>query len=175
MAEATRLEHTLRQSERERFDARLVLSGCVSGYTSAYPQRRFELRLAAQSAPLEGSPELFAQMLDKLAANAVDFSRGDEPVRIALEREGEQVQISMSNAGPLLPADMQGRLFESMVSVRAQASGDPHLGLGLYIARLIAEFHGGRIAATNRDDGSGVIVTLRFPLRVAAYNTGQPA
>jgi len=174
MAEATRLEHTLRQSERERFDARLVLSGCVSGYASAYPERRFELRLADLPAPLEGSPELFAQMLDKLAANAVDFSSGDEPVRIALEREGEQVLLSMSNTGPLLPADMQGRLFESMVSVRAQASGDPHLGLGLYIARLIAEFHAGRIAAANREDGGGVIVTLRFPLRAAAYNTAQP-
>jgi two-component system, OmpR family, sensor histidine kinase ChvG len=173
MAEATRLEHTLRQPERERFDARLVLSGCVSGYASVYPARRFELRLAALPAPLEGSPELFAQMLDKLAANAVDFSRGDEPVRVALENQGEQVLISMSNAGPLLPADMQGRLFESMVSVRGQASGDPHLGLGLYIARLIAEFHGGRIAAANRDDGGGVIVSLRFPLRAAAYNTGQ--
>jgi signal transduction histidine kinase len=117
---------------------------------------------------------LFAQMLDKLAANAVDFSSGDEAVRVALEHQGEQVQISMSNTGPPLPAAMQGRLFESMVSVRGQASGDPHLGLGLYIARLIAEFHGGKIAAANRDDGSGVIVTLRFPLRAAAYSTGRP-
>jgi two-component system, OmpR family, sensor histidine kinase ChvG len=175
MAEATRLEQTLRQSEREHFDARLVLSGCVSGYASAYPEQRFELRLAAEPAPLAGSPELFAQMLDKLAANAVDFSRGDEPVRIALELQGGQALISMSNTGPLLPADMQGRLFESMVSLRGQATGDPHLGLGLYIARLIAEFHGGRIAAANRDDGSGVIVTLRFPLRAAAYNTSPPA
>jgi len=175
MAEATRLEHTLRQSERERFDARLVLSGCVSGYASAYPQRQFELHLAAEPAPLEGSPELFAQMLDKLAANAVDFSHGDEPVRVVLEHQGEQVLLSMSNAGPLLPEDMRGRLFESMVSVRGQASGDPHLGLGLYIARLIAEFHGGRIAAANRHDGSGVIVTLRFPLHAAAYNTAPPA
>lgn len=74
MAEGTRLEHTLRQSERERFDARRVLSGCVSGYASAYPERRFELRLGALPAPLEGSSELFAQMLDKLAANAVVFS-----------------------------------------------------------------------------------------------------
>jgi len=165
MTEATRLEQTLRQSERERFDARLVLEGCVNGYASAYPQRRFELRLAPEPAPLEGSPELFAQMLDKLAANAVDFSRGEEPVRVALEQQKEQLQISMSNAGPPLPVDMQGRLFQSMVSVRAQTGGAPHLGLGLYIARLIAEFHGGRISAANRDDGSGVIFTLRFPLR----------
>jgi signal transduction histidine kinase len=43
-----------------------------------------------------------------------------------------------------------------------------------FIARLIAEFHGGRIAAANRGDGSGAILTLRFPLRAAGYNTGQP-
>jgi|GEM_PF-2317401 len=43
------------------------------------------------------------------------------------------------------------------------------------IARLIAEFHGGRISAANRDGGGGVILTLRFPLRAAAYNTGPPA
>lgn len=34
---------------------------------------------------------------------------------------------------------------------------------------------GGSIAAANRGDGSGAILTLRFPLRAAAYNTGQPA
>jgi len=42
-----------------------------------------------------------------------------------------------------------------------------------FVARLIAEFHVGGIAAANRGDGSGAILTLRFPLRAAAYNTGQ--
>jgi len=43
-----------------------------------------------------------------------------------------------------------------------------------FAARLIAEFHGGRIAAANRGDGSGAFLTPRLPLRTAAYNTGQP-
>ena len=60
---------------------------------------------------------------------------------------------------------MRERLFESMVSVRSgEQAREPHLGLGLYIVRLIAEFHGGRVAAANRDDGSGVEFTLHFPL-----------
>jgi signal transduction histidine kinase len=59
---------------------------------------------------------------------------------------------------------MRGRLFESMVSVRTGRAGDePHLGLGLYIVRLIAEFHGGRAIAANRPDGNGVMFELRFP------------
>ncbi|MBI5909273.1 MAG: hypothetical protein HY848_04905 [Betaproteobacteria bacterium] len=60
------------------------------------------------------------------------------------------------------------------INCKRRARGGPHLGLGPHIARLIAEFHGGRIAAANRGEGSGAILTLRFPLRAAAYNTGQP-
>jgi signal transduction histidine kinase len=104
-------------------------------------------------------------MLDKLAANAADFSSGDEPVKMSFTRAGGEATLTVSNNGPLLPAEMQGRLFESMVSMRTASKPDePHLGLGLYIVRMIAEFHGGRVAAKNLEDGSGVVIELRFPV-----------
>jgi len=60
---------------------------------------------------------------------------------------------------------MQDRLFESMVSVRAgSGSTGPHLGLGLYIVRVIAQFHRGTARAQNRANGSGVVVTVTMPL-----------
>jgi two-component system sensor histidine kinase ChvG len=99
-------------------------------------------------------------MLDKLAANAADFSSADEPVRIRLDERGT---LTVSNSGPLLPAEMAGRLFESMVSFRSREGREPHLGLGLYIVRLIAEFHGGHARAANREDGSGVVVRVDCP------------
>jgi dedicated sortase system histidine kinase len=168
MAEATRLEQTLKVSEPETFDATAVLAGCVGGYATAYPARRFELRSPDDPVALAGSPELFAQMLDKLAANAVDFANGDDPVRVTLERHGNEATLVVSNTGPQLPADMHGRLFESMVSMRREASHDPHLGLGLYIVRLITEFHGGHVTAANREDSSGVVIKLFFPVAAAA-------
>ena len=52
-----------------------------------------------------------------------------------------------------------------MVSVRPRQTDDePHLGFGLYIARLIAEYHGGGIGAENRKDGAGVVMTVRLPV-----------
>ena len=61
---------------------------------------------------------------------------------------------------------MREQLFGSMVSVRDEGrrGAGPHLGLGLYIVRLIVEAHRGSVRADNRADGSGVVVTATLPL-----------
>jgi K+-sensing histidine kinase KdpD len=52
-----------------------------------------------------------------------------------------------------------------MISVRPQEKQrQPHLGMGLHIARLISDFHGGQIRAENRQDRNGVTVTVVIPL-----------
>ncbi len=169
MSEASRLEQGLNSVQSERFDLAAVVSGCVEGYRLAYPEQPFELRLPQEKAFALGSPDLAAQLLDKLVANAADFSRAGEPVRVSLALSGDRAEISVENAGPPLPDAMRGKLFESMVSVRGDRgrdakSAEPHLGLGLYVARLIAEFHGGAISARNLASGGGVAVTASFRL-----------
>jgi two-component system, OmpR family, sensor histidine kinase ChvG len=55
-------------------------------------------------------------------------------------------------------------LFESLFEQRQGRDEKPHFGLGLYIVRLIAEFHGGTAVAANREDGSGVVFTIALPM-----------
>ncbi len=166
MTEASRLEQSLRAVERERYDLAAVVRGCVEGYRLAYPQTAFELELPpGRKVEVEGAPDLAAQLLDKLVENAVDFSTGGAPVRVALDDAGGAAALTVTNKGPLLPDKMRTRLFESMISMReATGTGTPHLGLGLYVARLIAEFHGGTIAASNLTGGDGVTLGVRMPL-----------
>jgi len=164
MGEAARLEHALTDTERVRFDVNEVVAGCVDGYRAAYPQQRIDLTGPGSPVLLVGAPELVAQMLDKLVANAVEFATAG-PIIVTLVRDDATVRVAVANEGPPLPNEMDGRLFDSMVSVRpAGTAGEPHLGLGLYIVRLIAEFHGGSVRADNRDDGRGVVVTVTLPL-----------
>jgi signal transduction histidine kinase len=165
MTEATRLEESLGDAQRERFDLASVVAGCVDGYRAAYAGHAFELKLPAGPLPVDGAPELIAQLLDKLVANAVEFGIPGTPVIIALERDDDSVSLRVENEGAPLPAGMQERLFDSMVSIRGeQKSEEPHLGLGLYIVRLIAGFHRGRVGAADRDRGDGVVISVSLPL-----------
>ncbi len=174
MSEAARLEQGLATTQRERFDLAAVVAGCVEGYRVAFAGRVLELDLPKTAegtpaeAPVDGSPDLISQLLDKLIDNAHDFGTPGTPIRVRLELEDSQVVLSISNLGESLPEGMRERLFASMVSMRkGPAASGPHLGLGLHIARLIAEFHRGAIHAEDLPEG-GVRVVLAVPLAKSA-------
>ncbi len=157
MSEASRLEQSLASASRETFDAAALVQSCVDGYRLAYAPRAFELLLPKAGALVHGAPDLLAQMLDKLVENAADFAVPDTPVRVTLSRAGERVVLRVENDGQPLPEEIRESLFDSMLSLRSGPSnGVPHLGLGLYIARLIAEHHGGALHAENLASGRGV-------------------
>jgi two-component system sensor histidine kinase ChvG len=167
MSEATRLEQTLVATERERYDLVPVVRGSVEGYRAAHPGRAIELREPGEPLVVLGAADLLAQLLDKLVDNALGFATPGTTVEVDLWRYGRAATLSVRNEGPRLPSEMGQRLFHSMVSIRREGKaegGAPHLGLGLYIVRLIAEFHGGTAAAHDRPDGRGVIVTVTLPL-----------
>jgi dedicated sortase system histidine kinase len=165
MTEATRLEESLGDAQHERFDLASVVAGCVDGYRAAYAGHAFVLKLPPGPLPVDGAPDLIAQLLDKLVANAVEFGIPGTPVVVALERDDDSVSLRVENEGTPLPAGMHERLFDSMVSIRGeQKSEEPHLGLGLYIVRLIAGFHRGRVSAADRDRGDGVVISVNLPL-----------
>jgi signal transduction histidine kinase len=160
MSEASRVEESMEHSEPETFDLRAALQSTVSAYRDVYTERTFEFDCAMESAVTAGSPELLIQMLDKLVDNAVDFSAAGDAIRIDLIDEDDMLALTVMNPGPPLPERMRSQLFDSMVSMRA-GENSRHLGLGLYVAKLIAEGHGGKITADNVD--GGVSFEVRLP------------
>ena len=159
MSEASRVEELMQHAEAVEFDLHAVLQSTVAAYADAYAERKFTFDAVPGASRVSGSPELITQMLDKLVDNAVDFSTDGDTIEIRLERDADSLRIGVSNPGPPLPDRMRSQLFDSMVSVRGNKA-DQHLGLGLYIAKLIAEGHGGNIAAHNINGGVRFDVTL---------------
>ena len=161
---ASRVEESIKQAERVNFDLKALMESAVAGYRDAFRSATIVLDVPAGPCFMRGAPDLIVQMLDKLIDNAVDFCPVSGTISVRLGRAGGYYDLEVGNDGPLIPPEMLDLLFESLFEHRPGLDDKPHFGLGLYIVRLVSEFHGGTATAANRPDGSGVVFTLRFPL-----------
>lgn len=162
MSEASRVEQSIAGADKQSLEFSELLAQVVAGYRMAYPQQTIRCELPDEPVELHGNSELLAQLLDKLMDNARDFCSPAGAINFALCRREGCIWLSVANDGPLLPAEVVGQLFDSMVSARVERDDRVHMGLGLTIVRLIAEFHGAAAFAHNRPDGDGVIVSVCF-------------
>jgi dedicated sortase system histidine kinase len=163
MTAATRVEQAITQVQPERFNLVDVIESCVSSYEAIYPDQTFEASLPAEPVPIDGSPELIEQMLDKLIDNAAGFAVEGSIIEVNLELVSRKAKLSVVNRGPLLPEAMRHQLFDSLVSVRKAGGDRAYLGLGLYIVTLVVELHHGQVDAENLEDGSGVRISVVLP------------
>ncbi len=161
---AARVEESIKQAERVSFDLRELIASTVAAYRDGFPHNRFELELPDDPCFARGAPDLIAQLLDKLIENAVDFCPPAGRISVSLAREPGRYALIVSNDGPRIPAEVLQHLFESLYEQRGGRDDKPHFGLGLYIVRLVAEFHGGAARAANRDDGGGAVFTVTLPM-----------
>ncbi|MFT5449617.1 MAG: two-component system sensor histidine kinase ChvG [Gammaproteobacteria bacterium] len=170
MSEAARLEQAMADSERHEFDLSEVLQALLPMYRQSWPNNRFELRMPDRPCMMRGSSELIAQALDKLLANASDFADPESEISIHVESGSSEsthvVRLSVCNVGERLPVGDSAQLFESMSFERratGPGAGEAHLGFGLYVVRLVAEFHAGRVFADDDPQTRMVCVGLELP------------
>jgi len=167
ISEASRVESSIQGAECESFSLQNLVREMAKAYADIYPHHTIQCLIEGEDKvdfKLFGSPDLIAQLLDKLMDNAADFSPPGEPICILLRKHERSLHLQVSNTGPLLPQAMQEQLFDSLVSLREGRSTEgTHMGLGLHIVRLVAQFHGGVALAENLADQSGVRFTVSLP------------
>jgi signal transduction histidine kinase len=165
MSEASRLEATVAAADWEVLDLGELLKGCAEAWRQLHPERDIRLDVSEQAIRSRVAPELLAQALDKLIDNALGLTGPPHWVELSLESKGNWRHIRVRNSGSRLPDSLREQLFDSLVSVRAPGDGGTHLGLGLYVVRLVVEAHGGtvRVDEFEENDASGVVFTLSLP------------
>ena len=166
ISEATRLEamiDNMADCEKETVDLKLMLDDLYQAYSGVYPDKRFVLQLPETSCLVSVIPDLLVQAMDKLVSNAVDFCAPEGEITLRLFFSGDEAVIEVENDGQPIPEKIKESLFNSMVSMRKKRSDKAHLGLGLYIVRLVMACHSGAAMADNREDNSGVVFRLWLP------------
>ncbi|HSO36758.1 MAG TPA: sensor histidine kinase, partial [Labilithrix sp.] len=112
-------------------------------------------------------------VVSNLLTNALKYSADDAPVLVRIVRAGSSVQLSVVDHGIGIAAESLEMLFDRYYRASAGKARAEGLGLGLYIARLIVEAHGGRIDVVSQL-GSGSTFRVTLPSHVAA-KAGGPA
>ncbi|WP_435419408.1 ATP-binding protein [Parerythrobacter aurantius] len=122
-----------------------------------------------------GVPVRIERVVENLLDNAVSFSPPQGTITVAIDRGPSSLHLSVSDEGPGIPPENRVKIFNRFHSDRPEDEqfGD-HSGLGLAIARTIAEAHGGSLVAEDRADGaSGACLVLSLPEPRSAA-TGAP-
>lgn len=163
LADAANLEESLEAEELELLDIQELLKNYVANCSITHKLTEFVYRGEQTPVYARVADYRIEQLLDKIVDNAIDFHRTNSPIKVQLDKGREFLHITVANRGPLLPLELQSTLFDSMVSQRGPHS-QLHFGLGLYVVRQIAEYHGGSVQANNLADGSGVVFTVQLPL-----------
>jgi K+-sensing histidine kinase KdpD len=114
-------------------------------------------------AMLSVSPELIAQLFDKLISNAISFHKKGTPITLIMSHRQNSLVLELKNYGELIDHDKLSAIFSSLTSYRRQKSHSTHLGIGLHIAQLISQYHGGTLEASNNMQDQSVSFTLILP------------
>ena len=116
---------------------------------------------------VHGDPDLIGRVLLNLLDNAVKHAPADSVVHVDMARQGAVLEVSVTDAGPGIPAEARERIFERFYRAdtarsRSESSLTSGAGLGLAIARRIAEMHGGTLALAESAPGRTVF-RVRLP------------
>jgi two-component system sensor histidine kinase ChvG len=164
IAEASRLDAELSRARFEPVDIGHLVESMIPLWEDRGEVQIAFARPRAGTAMVMGVESRLARLIDNLVDNALSFSPTKGVVEIRAMGLGEEVMISVEDEGPgIRPEDRQS-IFNRFHSIRPEEDFGRHSGLGLAIARAIAEGHGGGIEVEDRPGGrSGARFVVRLP------------
>ena len=137
-----------------------LVAECVRGATVIAAERGITLSFTApESVQLRGDDELLRRMIMNLLDNAVRYSPDGAEVTVTVAAVSGMIVLTVDDTGPAIPEAQRDRIFERFVrleTARPTSGG----GLGLPIARWIAEQHGGSLRLESNGRGNRFIATL---------------
>ncbi|MSO49969.1 MAG: HAMP domain-containing sensor histidine kinase, partial [Acidobacteria bacterium] len=142
-----------------------LLAAVVAEMDNAVEARdlRVTTRVNPDAEVVFGDPAKLHDVFRNLLENAINYSPQGGEIEMAAIRDGNVVDVSVSDSGPGIPEGELNRIFERFYRVDRSRTRDPGgTGLGLSIVRHLVELHGGRVWALNRK-GGGAVVHVRLP------------
>jgi len=164
---ASRVDAEMARTDTELQDFGQLAESWVTMARDRHGSWQLDWTAPQEEMPVQIHASRIVQILDNLLANAISFSPSGAPLSIGLEADQGRLIFALCDRGPGIPAGKLETIFDRFYSERpSDEAFGTHSGLGLSIARQIAEAHGGSLTASNRKNG-GACFTLSLPLATA--------
>jgi PAS domain S-box-containing protein len=162
----SRAEKGSLRMERMPYDLAVVLRDVVQRYVDAtLEDGRHTFKIEAPTTlPAHGDQSRVEQLLMNLVGNAVKYSPTGGQVRVALAAADRSAEIAITDNGIGIPPDDLPKLGHPFVRGGGRAGTFAGMGVGLYVARIVAEAHAGSLALESEGDGKGTTVRVKLPL-----------
>ena len=164
LLDLSKIEHGAEPLQPERLDLAPLAAAVARELEPLLAARRLRLAtdLGADLLVL-ADPLRLQQLLGNLLANAIRFSPEGGLIELAARHDEDgEVRVTVADRGPGIPPDELESIFEAFVQSSATKNAAGGTGLGLAICQRIAEAHGGRVWAANRQ-GGGAVISLMIP------------
>ena len=175
LLDLSRITHGKLDLRRERVSLAAVIESALETAGPLLLGRRqaFELIVPETPVLLHVDPMRLAQVLSNLLLNAAKYTEPGGRIRLEAVRDGEDVVVSVIDSGIGIPPAHLGHVFTMFgQGHRAHEAVYGGLGIGLALAKSLAELHGGSLTAASEGEGKGSVFTLR--LACAATDAAAP-
>ena len=167
LLDISRIKHGRLGLKPERVSLASVVESALEATRPLICSRRHALDVALPKAPvlLHGDPIRLAQILTNLLSNAARYTEPGGSIRVEAAREGDAIMVRVADSGiGISPAEL-AEIF-TIFNRAATSSAMDHsgLGIGLALAKELAELHGGSLTAASEGLGKGSAFTLRLPV-----------
>ena len=162
LLEVARLEAGRTRLRAVRLDLGAAVRNVVRSFAPLAERKVLSLELQAPAEPLEvyADPGQLEKILSNLLSNAMKFTPSGGRVRVGVAADGNQARVAVRDSGPGIPAADLPRIFDRFYRADDPATRNrPGTGIGLALARELAELHGG-VLAVESEEGFGSTFTL---------------
>ncbi len=166
LLEVSRISRGKVELRRAAVDLAGVVASAVETSRPAIDAARHRLEIRLPPAPLqiEGDFVRLSQVVANLLNNAAKYTDPGGRIALSVQREGAEAEIRVQDNGVGLAPELLPRVFDMFAQAdRARAAGG--LGIGLALAKMLVELHGGRIEARSDGPGRGSEFAVRLPLK----------
>jgi signal transduction histidine kinase/DNA-binding response OmpR family regulator len=167
LLEMSRISRGTFELRKERVEVAGIVRNAVETSDPLLQAAGHQLTVSLPSEPLwvDGDPVRLAQILANLLNNAANYTTAGGEISVEARREGGVALLAVRDNGAGITAEALPRLFEMFSRGDRQSGHDQGgLGIGLALARRLAEMHGGTITARSEGPGLGSEFTVRLPL-----------